>query len=255
VHTTQTIGCYSYLAHVTTINVGQHPTPNYGTVIHSRHQAIAGDGPLVASILFGFGHRPSLATNHPGDDRAGRELRDMLNRCAVPLLPGPRAPKATRCNVVVCDHAGNRTWYGDFTGLPAELATIDVEALVSNDVVYIDGYDILGRQPAVIAEAAVQAGRYAVLNLGRSPIPPWLRGFPARVHVLQTNGPEGDTESATAILKELARLDVAELTVVTAGPVTARTPNTAVDTSCGCRRSRSTSYANRKGPARRLPQP
>lgn len=212
-----TVACVSYLARVHTLNVAHHPDLNHGTTILSEDTYLAGDGPLVAGLLARFGHHTVLAANHPADDDAGRDLLARLDQWGVTLLPGPAPRAATRSNIVACDQDGNRTWYGDLQGVDAELAALDIAAVTSCDVVYIDGYDVLGATPAAVLDAATAAGRYVVLNLGGCPPPDWLTQLRRPVDVLQTNGSDTDPSTVVATLEHLVDLKVADLVVVTAG--------------------------------------
>jgi sugar/nucleoside kinase (ribokinase family) len=212
-----TVGCFSYLARVHTLNVDHHPDLNYGVAINSQDRFLAGDGPLVAGLLSRFGHSTALGANHPADDDPGRAILSTLHEWDVTLLPGPPPCTATRTNIVACDRAGNRTWYGDLREVDDELAMVDVTALVSRDVVYIDAYDVLGDTPLAVLNAATRASRYTVLNLGGSATPGWLTELAGPVDVLQTNGPETNPATVDILVNALVAMEVAELVVVTAG--------------------------------------
>jgi len=137
--------CVSYLAAIHTLNVVEYPTLNYGATIVSQDHYLAGDGPLTAAVLRAFGHDVHLATNQVADDLTGRAVHDRLRQWDVQLLPGPPIPAATRTNTVICDAAGNRTGLFDLDGIENDLVGIDVAAVTAADIVYLDGYEVLGQ--------------------------------------------------------------------------------------------------------------
>lgn len=213
------VGCFSYLANVETLFVDRFPRLNYGTEILRSERVMAGDGPLVAAVSAAFGHRAVLAANPVGDDEPGREIEGRLEAWGVRLALGPSRPGATPKNIVVCDAEGNRTWFSGLRDVPSALEWVDVSDVASAPLVYVDCYEVLGRTPLRVVEAALEHGAAVVLNLGGSPVPAWLVETVAgrRVRFLQTNEDEATWGNAPARLEELAALGVADTVVVTGG--------------------------------------
>lgn len=211
-----TVGCFSYLAAVHTLHVDTYPKVNYGVDITGTDQFIAGDGPLVAGLLAALGHDVTLASNQLAEDAAGTRLRELLRRWDVKRATGTRPIDRTPVNTVVCDAAGNRTWFSDLHEITDAL---DGAALGPTAVTYVDCYEVLGDAPRSVIETALQGGSQLVLNLGGSPPPPWLaETLGARgAAVLQTNADEHDENSARQVLATMHRLQLADLAVVTAG--------------------------------------
>jgi sugar/nucleoside kinase (ribokinase family) len=213
------VSCFSYLASVHTLYVDQYPAINYGVDVVGSARFLAGDGPLVAAFLTALGHHATLVSNQVADDPAGLEIRARLHEWGVALAPSPVNTPHTRVNIVVCDAAGNRTWFSGLRGIAAEFASIDLSALVSAPTVYVDCYEVLGEAPRAVVAAAVDAGVDVVLNLGGSPPPRWLETVldGGRVAVVQTNADEHEHAAANRQLDALRQLDLAELAVATAG--------------------------------------
>jgi sugar/nucleoside kinase (ribokinase family) len=211
-----TIGCFSYLAGVHTLHVENYPAINYGVDVIDTDQFIAGDGPLVAGLLAALGHDVTLASNQVADDALGAQLHERLRRWGVEHKTGPRVLDQTPVNIVVCDAAGNRTW---FSGLRNIAAALDGGALGPTAITYVDCYEVLGDAPRSVVAAALDRGSELVLNLGGSPPPPWLSDTLAgrKAAVLQTNADEHDEPAARRLLTTLRTLHLADLTVVTAG--------------------------------------
>jgi sugar/nucleoside kinase (ribokinase family) len=211
-----TIGCFSYLAGVHTLHVETYPSINYGVEVIATDQFIAGDGPLVAGLLAALGHDVTLASNQVADDALGTQLNERLRRWGVHRTTGRLVLDHTPVNIVACDAAGNRTW---FSGLRTITAALDGAALGPTDVTYVDCYEVLGDAPRTVVAAALDRGSELVLNLGGSPPPPWLGSTLAgrKAAVLQTNADETDETAAHRQLAVLHALQVADLTVVTAG--------------------------------------
>jgi sugar/nucleoside kinase (ribokinase family) len=213
------IGCFSYLASVYTLHVEQFPAINYGADVIATDRFLAGDGPLAAGTSCALGHRAILCSNHVADDPDGRDVLNRLHRWGVLLAPNTVRAARTRTNVVVCDQAGNRTWFSSLRGIDTELAGIDLTVFVAADTAYIDCYEVLGTaaQPAVAA--ALDAGADTFINLGGSPPPSWLTTATRqrRVAVVQTNAGEHDSRDAARTLDALDGLGIADISVVTMG--------------------------------------
>lgn len=211
-----TIGCFSYLAGVHTLHVEKYPTINYGVEVINTDQFIAGDGPLVAGLLAALGHDVTLASNQVADDALGAQLNTRLRRWRVQHTTGQLVLDRTPVNIVACDAAGNRTW---FSGLRNITAALDGAALGPTAITYVDCYEVLGDAPRNAVRAALDQGSELALNLGGSPPPPWLGSTLAghKAAVLQTNADENDESAAYRQLAILQALQVADLTVVTAG--------------------------------------
>lgn len=212
------VGCFSYLAAVQTLHVARFPRLDYGTETLSRTRFLAGDGPLVAAALHALGRPALLGANQPGDDPEGRAIRGWLDRQHLAPAGGPPA-SLTRVNIVVCDDAGNRTWFSGLRGIEEELKAVDTTALAAAPAVYIDCYEALGTAPRDLLAAALHSGAEILLNLGGSPPPPWLTTTAGkrRVSILQTSASENDPAAQAAALDALADLDIAETVIVTAG--------------------------------------
>jgi sugar/nucleoside kinase (ribokinase family) len=213
------VNCFSYLASVRTLHVEHYPKINYGVEVLRTDQFLAGDGPLVAGFLRALGHPARLASNQVGDDTAGHEVLAWLRRWDVTMTPSNVIVPRTRVNLVVCDQAGNRTWFSGLRGIVPELGGIDFHALATAPVVYLDCYEVLQTAPRELLAAAQDSGAEIVLNLGGSPPPDWLATTIAsrRASVVQTNGDEHDPAAAHRTLDTLAALEIADVTVVTAG--------------------------------------
>ena len=213
------VSCFSYLASVHTLYVDRYPPINYGVDVQRTDRFVAGDGPLVAAFLSALGHCATLLTNRVADDPAGRDIQARLRDWRVRWAPSPVIPTQTRVNIVVCDSAGNRTWFSGLRGIQAELAEINLDPRSDATTVYVDCYEVLGQAPQPVVAAALDAGSQVLLNLGGSPPPPWLAETLAgrRVAVVQTNADEHDDVAADRQLEALRTLDIADLAVVTAG--------------------------------------
>lgn len=213
------VTCFSYLASVRTLYVEHYPKINYGVEVLRTDQFLAGDGPLVAGFLRALGHPATLASNQVGGDAAGRDVLTWLRRWDVTLTPSVRSVAGTRVNLVVCDQAGNRTWFSGLRGIPQELDGIDAQAFATAPVVYLDCYEVLQTAPRELLAAAQDSGAEIMLNLGGSPPPDWLATAIGnrRVSVIQTNGDEHDRAATLHTLDTLAGLDIADVTIVTAG--------------------------------------
>lgn len=135
------------------------------------------------------------------------------------LSPGSNTVAGTRANLVVCDQSGNRTWFSGLRGIVPELDGIDAQAFAATQVAYIDCYEVLQAAPRELLAAAQDSGAEILLNLGGSPPPHWLRSTigKRRVSMIQTNGDEHDLAASRHTLDTLAALDIADVTVVTAG--------------------------------------
>jgi sugar/nucleoside kinase (ribokinase family) len=211
-----TIGCFSYLAGVHTLHVDTLPAINYGVDVLHTDLFIAGDGPLVAGLLTALGHDVTLACNQVTDDAVGAQLRDRLRRWGVRQTTGARVLDHTPVNIVVCDAAGNRTWYSGLRDITAALEGAAVEPAT---ITYVDCYEVLGDAPQPVVAAALDRGSELVLNLGGSPPPTWLGHTLAgrTAAMLQTNANEHDEHDARRQLDTLQALHLADLTIVTAG--------------------------------------
>ncbi|GLY99805.1 carbohydrate kinase family protein [Actinoplanes sp. NBRC 103695] len=211
-----TIGCFSYLAAVHTMRVETYPRINYGVDILGTDHFIAGDGPLVAGMLATLGHDVTFAGNQVAADEAGRRLEHRLHTWGVTRTAGTPPAGRTPVNTVVCDDAGNRTWFSDLRGITDALTGA---VLGPTTVTYIDCYEVLGTAPQPMIEAALSNGSELFLNLGGSPPPPWLAATlgDKQAAVLQTNADENDESAARNLLSSLRELQLADLTVVTAG--------------------------------------
>jgi sugar/nucleoside kinase (ribokinase family) len=100
-----------------------------------------------------------------------------------------------------------------------ELGGIDAEAFAIAPIVYLDCYEVLQTAPRELLAAAQDSGAQIVLNLGGSPPPDWLATTIGnrRVSMIQTNGDEHDPAATQHTLDTLAALNIADVTVVTAG--------------------------------------
>lgn len=212
------VACISYLARVHTLHVARFPRLNYGVDVDYTTDVLAGDGPLVAAGLRALGHPATLHSNPVADDAPGRAITACLAAWEVPLRTSAHTAQQTRTNIVVVDKQGHRTWFSGLAGVADELRALDPAEITTAPTVYLDCYEVLLDSPSRILDAALEAGRGVVINLGGSPPPGWLastlRG--RRVRVLQTNSDETGA-SAKASLEALSDLKVADLTVVTAG--------------------------------------
>lgn len=213
------VSCFSYLADVRTLYVEHYPKINYGVEVLRTDQFLAGDGPLVAGFLRALSHPARLASNQIGDDTVGHDVLTWVRRWDVTLTPSGRSVPGTRVNLVVCDQAGNRTWFSGLRGIVPELGGIDVQAFAAAPIVYLDCYEVLQTAPRELLAAAQDSGAEIVLNLGGSPPPDWLATTLGnrRVGVIQTNGDEHDAAAARHTLDTLAALDIADIAVVTVG--------------------------------------
>ena len=211
--------CFSYLASVHTLRVPELPRLNYGVEIISTERFLAGDGPIVAGALSALGHSVTLTTNPIGDDQDGHAIAQHLHRWGVNLAPHPLALDKTRTNVVICDDAGNRTWFSGLRGITDQLRQIDLGTIARAQAVYVDCYEVLADTPRPVVETALNTGADLYLNLGGSPPPPWLDTAMAgrQARVIQTNADEGNLDAATRLLDELFELRAADIAVVTAG--------------------------------------
>src|SRR5882724_11464766 len=158
------VSCFSYLASVRTLYVEQYPRINYGVEVLRTDQFLAGDGPLVAGFLRALGHPAQLASNQVGNDTAGHDVLDWLRRWVVTLTPVSSTVAGTRVNLVVCDQAGNRTWFSGLRGVVPELGGIDARACAAAQVVYLDCYEVLQAAPRELLAAAQDSGAEILLN-------------------------------------------------------------------------------------------
>jgi sugar/nucleoside kinase (ribokinase family) len=213
------VSCFSYLASVQTLYVKRYPEINYGIDVDNSDEFLAGDGPIVAAALQALGHRAILGTNHVADDPPGNAVLSRLGHWGLTPAAGPDPAARTRTNIVVCDEAGNRTWYSRLRGIAAELAGVDVALLASSPHVYIDCYEVLGAAPRAVLTASLAAGASVTLNLGGSPPPAWLEAATRRrpVSILQTSARKPDPHEARRTLDAMSDLRVAETVVVTMG--------------------------------------
>jgi sugar/nucleoside kinase (ribokinase family) len=213
------VSCFSYLAGVRTLYVEHFPRINYGVEVLRTDQFLAGDGPLVAGFLRALGHPASLASNQVADDAAGHNVLNWLRRWDVTLTPSTTSVPGTRINLVVCDQDGNRSWFSGLRGIGRELGGIDIQAFAAAPIVYVDCYEVLQTAPRELLAAAQDSGAQIVLNLGGSPPPEWLPSTIGnrRVSVIQTNGDERDPAANKHTLDTLAAMNIADVTVVTAG--------------------------------------
>ncbi|GAA1408482.1 carbohydrate kinase family protein [Catellatospora sp. NPDC049111] len=228
--TRSAIACFSYLAAVHTLRVPRMPELNYGIEIISTGSFLAGDGPIVAGALAALGREPVLLTNTIGDDPQGQLITDRLGTWGVPT-PLAAMATATMVNTVVCDEAGNRTWFSGLRGIDSILNDIDLSPLHRASAVYIDCYEVLGDAPRRVFDAACDLGVDIYLNLGGGPLPGWLRG-PAttRARVVQTNASHTDPDAAGRLAVQLAQTAAADVAVVTAGHLGAFAVHHADDT-------------------------
>lgn len=109
----------------------QQLSDHYGVEVLRTDQFLAGDGPLVARSLRALGHPARLASNQVGDDTVGHDVLTRLRRWDVTLTPSVTSVPGTRVNLVVCDQAGNRTWFSGLRGIVPELGGIDVQAFAT----------------------------------------------------------------------------------------------------------------------------
>ena len=111
-----------------TLHVDTYPPINYGVDVHHADHFLAGDGPLVAAFTTALGHHSTLISNQVADDPTGQQIRARLRDWGVHLAPSRTPVPRTRVNIVVCDAAGNRTWFSGLRGVTEELAAIDITA-------------------------------------------------------------------------------------------------------------------------------
>jgi len=214
-----TVACFSYLASVRTLYVEAFPPINYGVDVERTDTFLAGDGPIVAGFLRALGHAAVLHGNQVGSDAEGLEVSARLASWEVPVAPGPGTASRTRINTVVVDHAGNRTWFSGLRGIADDLNAVDLGQIAAADVVYVDCYEVLGRAPLRVLEAALRAGPDVIVNLGGSPVPDWLGSVieSRRPAVVQTNADENSVADTMRTLDELTASNLADLVIVTAG--------------------------------------
>jgi sugar/nucleoside kinase (ribokinase family) len=215
-----TAHCFSYLAATHTLHVDEYPKLNYGVEVQATDRFMAGDGPLVAGMLTALGHPAALFSNPVADDPDGHAITARLQDWGVRHHPAPGTAAHTRVNTVIADQTGNRTWFSGLKGITAELDGIDPHAFAAAPTAYLDCYEVLGDTPCSLLDAALRARRRIIVNLGGSPAPPWLPAAVqphGRVGVLQTNADEQHPAEAEQTLRELTKLDVADLVVVTIG--------------------------------------
>ncbi|MEV0453810.1 carbohydrate kinase family protein [Catellatospora methionotrophica] len=193
------------------------PALNYGVEITSTGTFLAGDGPIVAGALAALGRDPILLTNAVGDDPQGRRITERLRTWGV-TAPASAAGSQTMVNTVICDDAGNRTWFSGLRGIGATLDGLDLTVLDQVETAYIDCYEVLGDTPRRVFDAAQARGIGVYINLGGGPLPPWMNtSATTRARVVQTNAPRNDHDTARRLALELAQADVADIAVVTAG--------------------------------------
>jgi sugar/nucleoside kinase (ribokinase family) len=191
------------------------PALNYGVDVTRTDTAIAGDGPIVAAGLAALDEPVTLVSNQTGTDPAGDAIHAQLAAWGVHWQPTTTPTARTRVNTVICDPAGNRTWFSDLRGIADELAGITT----GGGGVYIDCYEVLAEAPRPVITAALNIDADLLVNLGGSPVPPWLANVlnGRRLPILQTNADEDDPGAAMRQLDTLRTLTIADLIVVTAG--------------------------------------
>ena len=195
--------CFSYLAQAQILRVDQYPPANHGAAITSTTLAVAGDGPLAATIAAALGLRVGLIANRVGADQAGRwllaQLADAEITHDIPAVPQVRTPEL----IVVADDAGTRTWFARLHNAYADLREVDLRLLGSPRLAYIDCYELLTAAAARAIAAA--RGVPLLLNLGGDPLDERIAAATDGQHTaaVQTNLDETDTPHAEELANHL----------------------------------------------------
>jgi sugar/nucleoside kinase (ribokinase family) len=197
------VGCLSYLAAVRTLFVDRYPRADYGAEVLRVERFLAADGPIAAGAAVALGLDAVLLSNGLADDEPGREITALLDRWGVarPAVGLPQRAE-TPLSTVVCDSAGQRSWFPYLPGVVADLTAADLTPLLAARVAAVDCYEILADAPRRAVAAALDVGINVMANLGGSAPPPWLAevaGRRHRLHTILTNVSDDNPGQATAM--------------------------------------------------------
>jgi sulfofructose kinase len=118
------------------------PEWNTGAVWTNGAEFVSDDAAIVAGLLAGFGIEVELIGSALGDDYAGRQTVEMLNRMGVRGNFELRQDIETPFEVNISDSKGGRTYF--WNRRPELLATLeetDLSPLKGASLLYVDWYD------------------------------------------------------------------------------------------------------------------
>jgi sugar/nucleoside kinase (ribokinase family) len=209
---------FSYLAAVTTLHVARMPREDYGASVTAVERFVAADGPIALGVASSLGRSTRLVSNPVGSDGLGEYVLQTLRNWGVACVRAPEWPNSPS-STVVASREGTRTFFPFLPGVLEHLATVSLDDFTASRWAYVDCYEVLGAVTERPVRARLASGGALMVNLGGSPLPPWLdrSRLDRRVALLQTSVTDGDLRQAQALERELAATDAAELIVVSAG--------------------------------------
>jgi len=214
------LGCFSYLARARILRVDQYPEPDTGAEVLGVLDALAGDGPITAVTASALGLTCALAANNVGDDPAGHQLLQHLDRADVRhRLTATDADPTPELNVIT-DRAGTRTWFAHLAQAYTALGEADLTVLTAARLAYIDCYRIMTAAAVRAIDTAVRAQVPLFLNLGGDPLHPAVAHAAAEgdLVAVQTSLPTHRTGQAHDLAEHLARTLRPVAALVTLGP-------------------------------------
>ncbi|RCG19102.1 carbohydrate kinase family protein [Sphaerisporangium album] len=212
------LACFSYLAGARLLAVDRYPAADTGAEVHSVTHSLAGDGPITAITARGLGLRTALAANHVGSDVTGSALLSRLDGAGVQHQLSLQAATMTAELTIITDRTGTRTWFAYLAPAYAGLADVDLSALTTARLTYIDCYAVLTAAATRAITATARAGVPLMLNLGGDPLHPDIAQAAAGSRpIVQTSLPENQAHHAGDLADDLARRLAPDVVLVTLG--------------------------------------
>ncbi len=135
--------CFGMVTPARVLVVDELPEWNTGAVWTDGAEFVSDDAAIVAGLLAGFGNEVELIGSALGDDTAGRQTVEMLNRMGVRGNFELRQDIETPFEVNISDSkGGGRTYF--WNRRPELLATLgdaDLSPLEGASLLYVDWYD------------------------------------------------------------------------------------------------------------------
>lgn len=176
---------------------------------------------MVALTLANMQLTVGLIANSVGKDAAGKALTHLLETSSVGLIttPSPMGHSASPQITVISDRLGSRTWFPYLPNVDAELHNMDLHALGSCVLVYLDYYEVIRRSADRVIARVIDTNTPLFINLGGTQPERELldRLKRCRLVAIQTNVSEGHRDEAAALAQYLVNEATPELVVVTMG--------------------------------------
>lgn len=151
------LSCFSYLASARVLQIEKYPQLNSGAEINGVVDTLSADGPMVAIAASRLGLRAGLVANSLGEDEAGQDIKESLQKNAIFNSISNLSNQKTPFIVVLSDSDGNREWFAYIKDAQEELRNAELSQIRVSFLAYIDLY-------SGIKEASLRAVNYANQN-------------------------------------------------------------------------------------------